>query len=40
MPHGSPYSPQTYVEALAEADPLDTPDIVEPVHIDKPGPGR
>lgn len=36
MPHGNPYSPQTYVEALAEANPLDTPDIVEPVHIDRP----
>jgi len=40
MPHGNAYSPQTYVEALAEANPPDTPDIVEPVHIDKPGPGR
>lgn len=36
MPHPNPYSPQTYVEALAEANPPDTPDIVEPVHIEKP----
>jgi len=36
MPHTNPYSPQTYVEALAEANPPDTPDIVEPVHIDRP----
>jgi len=37
VPHTNPYSPQTYVEALAEANPLDTPDIVDPVHIDRPG---
>jgi hypothetical protein len=36
MPRGNPYSPQTYIEALAEANPLDTPDIVDPVHIDRP----
>jgi len=36
VPHSSPL-PQTYVEALAEANPLDTPDIVDPVHIEHPG---
>jgi Ser/Thr protein kinase RdoA (MazF antagonist) len=40
VPHTNPYSPLTYVEALSEADPLDTPDIVDPVHIDRPDPGR
>ena len=34
VPHSNPYSPRTYVEALAEANPLDTPDIVEPVHLE------
>jgi hypothetical protein len=36
MPHGSP-SHQTYIEALAEANPLDTPDIVGPVQVELPG---
>src|ERR1051326_6860427 len=30
----NPYSPQTYIEALAEANPLDAPDIVGPVHLE------
>jgi hypothetical protein len=40
VPHASAYSPQTYIEALAEANPLDTPDIVEPVHLETVPPGR
>ena len=37
MPHSSSNSyPQTYIEALAEANPLDTPDIVGPVNLELP----
>jgi hypothetical protein len=38
IPHASdnPY-PQTYIEALADANPLDTPDIVEPTQLELPG---
>jgi hypothetical protein len=41
IPHTSPtlYA-QTYIEALAEADPLDTPEIVAPVKVDLSEPGR
>ncbi len=28
------YSTQTYIEALADANAIDTPDIVGPVHLD------
>ena len=37
LPHANPNSPQSYIEALAEARPLDTPEIVGPAHLD---PGR
>src|ERR1700732_4504959 len=30
IPHANPYPPQSYIEALAQAKPLDTPDIVGP----------
>jgi len=40
IPHANAYSPDTYVEALAEANPLETPDIVEPVHPEIVEPGR
>jgi len=40
MPLGNPYSPQTYIEALAEANPLDSPDIVGPVHLELTESGR
>jgi Ser/Thr protein kinase RdoA (MazF antagonist) len=40
MPRANPYGPQTYIEALAEANPLDTPDIVSPAHLDLSNPGR
>jgi len=29
--------PETYVEALADANPLDTPDIVAPIHLNLNG---
>lgn len=37
MPHANPNSPQTYLEALAEARPLDTPEIVGTAHLDPTG---
>jgi len=37
MPHANPNSPQTYLEALAEARPLDAPEIVGPAHLDPTG---
>lgn len=40
IPHSNAYSPQSYIEALAEANPLDTPDIVGPVHLELTDPGR
>ena len=37
LPRSNPaYLPQTYIEALADANPLDTPDIVGPVRLDLP----
>jgi hypothetical protein len=42
MPHGgsSQYYSQSYVEALADARPLDTPDIVSPARLEVSDPGR
>ena len=40
FPHSNPYSPQSYIEALAEANPLDSPDIIGPVHLELNEPGR
>src|SRR5580693_2069031 len=37
IPHANPNSPQSYIEALAEARPLDTPDIVGPAYLDPTG---
>jgi len=34
------YPHETYVEALADANPVDTPDIVSPVRLDLSNPGR
>lgn len=34
--HTPNYNGQTYIEALAEANPVDTPDIVGPVRIGLP----
>lgn len=36
----SSYYAQSYVEALADANALDTPDIVGPVRLDLTDPGR
>jgi hypothetical protein len=38
--HTATYMPQTYIEALAEANPLDTPDIVGTVRLDLSDPVR
>jgi len=40
IPRSNAYSPQSYIEALAEANPLDTPDIVGPVHLELSETGR
>jgi hypothetical protein len=37
IPHSNPNSPQSYLEALAESRPLDTPEIVGPAHLDPTG---
>lgn len=40
FPRSTAYAPRNYVEALAEANPLDTPDIVGPVHVELSDPGQ
>ncbi len=40
VPRTSPLSPQSYLEALADAHPLETPDLVSPVRLDLSDPGR
>ena len=41
IPHATPVNPsQSYIEALAEANTVDAPDIVGPVHLDPAEPGR
>ncbi len=40
MPHANAPYPQSYIEALAEANALDTPDIVGPVNMDLSSPGH
>ena len=37
IPRSNPASYQTYIEALADANSLDTPDIVGPVRLDLSG---
>ena len=34
LPRSNAYTGQTYIEALADANALDAPDIVGPVHLD------
>lgn len=34
IPQTAGYMPQTYIEALADANALDAPDIIGPVHLD------
>ena len=41
MPRTNPnYYSQSYIEALAEANPLDAPEIAGSVHLDVSDPGR
>jgi hypothetical protein len=40
LPRSSSPYPPSYLEALAEANSLDTPDIVGPVHLDLSTPGH
>ena len=41
IPRSNPnYYSQSYIEALAEADPLDAPEFVVPVHLDLSDPAR
>jgi len=42
IPRSSPssYAGQTYIEVLAEANPVETPDIVGPVRVELSDPGR
>jgi hypothetical protein len=40
IPHANPNMPQSYLEALAEARPLDAPDYVAPAHLDLTDSGR
>lgn len=40
IPHNNPNTPQSYIEALADAQPLDTPDVVGPVSLDLSDPGK
>ena len=40
IPRTNGYSSQSYIEALAEANALDTPDIVGPVQLDPANTGR
>jgi len=34
VPHNQPYAPQSYIEALADSQPLDAPEIVGTVSLD------
>src|ERR1051326_7383800 len=40
IPRTNGYSSQSYIEALAEANALDAPDIIGPVHLDPGDSGR
>jgi hypothetical protein len=40
IPHAQPYTPQSYIEAIADAQPLDTPEIVGPISLDLSESGR
>jgi hypothetical protein len=40
IPHADPYYAQSYVEVLADANALETPDIVAPVRLDLTDPQR
>jgi hypothetical protein len=40
LPRSNQNYPQSYIEALAEANTLDTPDVIGPVSLDLSGPAR
>jgi len=40
IPYTAPVNPQSYIEALADANTVDAPDIVGPVRLDPAEPGR
>jgi hypothetical protein len=40
LPRTSAYTGQSYIEALADANALDAPDIIGPVHLDPAAPAR
>jgi len=40
IPRSTTYSSESYIEALAEANPLETPEILGPVHLEISDPGR
>jgi len=40
IPRSNSYTGQSYIEALADANALDAPDIVGPVHLDPAGSTR
>jgi len=40
IPRSSPAYPQSYIEALADANSLDAPEIVGTVHLDLSSPGH
>jgi len=40
IPHSAPVNPQSYIEALADANTVDAPDIVGPVQFDPTAPTR
>ena len=40
IPRSNSLTGQSYIEALADANALDAPDIVGPVHLDPAGPSR
>jgi len=40
IPRSNPNMPQSYIEALADARPLDAPDYVAPARLDLTDPGK
>jgi len=40
IPRSNPNVSGSYIEVLAEANPLETPDIVGPVHLELTEPGK
>ena len=40
IPHSQNYTPQSYIEAIADTQPLDTPEVVGPISLDLSESGR